>query len=358
MMRFLEQALLLIASAAVFPAAAEIEWLADTYDFGVIYESAGPQTGSVRFVNRGPEPTAIVKVRPSCGCTTAGFTEGTILPGDTATVTFTYDPTRRPGRFDKTVKVTYGEDRQLAVIHLKGTVLGTPETLYSEYPVEVGPLRLSESRMEAGTVRFGTARHLFLRGCNQTDRIIRPRFSSANKALSIDASADSVAPGDIVSVSIYLNTRDTDGPQELNIPIAVVADEGTPEQTEVMFHANVVPDVSSLSAEEVDNGPRIYLLPELVDIGEVAKGKKSLEAEFSISNEGVTPLKISRMYSNTDGVKPLSYPTVLQPGKKAKARLSIDMEQIAVGPHSIRVEIVSNDPLNPVKTLRIALEKK
>lgn len=345
---------MLAATAAA--ASADIGWISDTYDFGIIREAAGPQTGSLSFVNRGPEPTAIVFVRPSCGCTTAGYTEGTIQPGDTATVTFTYNPKGRPGRFEKNIKVTYGEDRKISVLHLKGTVLGTPETLFSEFPVEAGDMRVSESRLEAGTVRYGTARHLFLRACNPTEDTLYPTFTSTSPALSVEASADSLPPGETLSVSVYFNSRDTDGPQELTIPITV--SDGVSTRLEVPFHANIVPDATSLTAEEVDNGPRIYLLPDLVDLGTVDGNKTGLDVEFAISNEGASPLKISRIYSHTSGVKPTSYPTVLQPGKKGKAKLRLDLEEIATGPHSLRVEIVSNDPLNPVRILRIALEKK
>lgn len=336
---------------------AQIEWLTAEYDFGTIKEASGPVTGSVSFVNRGNEPTFIARVRPSCGCTGATFTEGVIAPGDTATVTFTYDPKHRPGRFAKTIKVFTGEDNAQSLIKIVGTVIGTPETLFSGYPVEVGPMRLSEKLIDCGTVRYGTTRHVFLQACNQSELTIHPQIECDAKSLSIQAANDSIAPGDVLSISVYFNSRETKGPQELEIPILIRADKDSEDSETVTFRANIVPDVSNLTPEEIDNGPRIYLLPDLVDLERVSPKKTEIEVEFGISNEGNSDLKISRMYSKTPGVKPISYPTVLQPGKKGKAKVRLDVEQLPPGPHSVRLEIVSNDPINPIRVLRIALEK-
>ena len=158
-----------LAIAALLPlaASAQLEWLATDYDFGTMKEIAGPKTGSVRFVNRGDKPVVINQVRPSCGCTGADYTEGQIAPGDTATVSFTYNPKGRPGRFEKTVKVYVGEDNERTAIKIRGTVIGAPETLQTSYPVEVGPLRLSQRILTAGDVRYGTARQIGRASCRE-----------------------------------------------------------------------------------------------------------------------------------------------------------------------------------------------
>ena len=82
-----------------------IEWLSTSYDFGTFKEAEGPQTGCVRMVNHGPDETVINRVKSTCGCTVAEYTDGIIAVGDTAEVRFTYDPAGRPGRFSKSIKV-------------------------------------------------------------------------------------------------------------------------------------------------------------------------------------------------------------------------------------------------------------
>lgn len=349
---------IVIGALCAFCASAKLHWETLEYDFGVFHEEAGPQTGQVTFVNEGPEPTVINRVRTSCGCTGATFTEGEIAPGDSATVSFTYDPARRPGRFEKTVKVYTGLDNEITTIVIRGTVLGTPETLDVDYPVECGPLRLSERRIDAGTVRYGTARHLFFRAVNQSADTIAPVFESASPALDVSSARATVAPGDVLSVSVYLNTRDLPAPGYVEIPVTVRPCAACDDETEVLLTADVVPDTRGLSVEEVENGPRAYLNPELVDLGVVGDKGQHVRFEFAISNDGRSDLRVSRIYSRTAGVKILSWPSMLKPGKRGKATAEIDLALLEPGARSIRVEVVSNDPLNPVRTLRVALEKK
>lgn len=347
-----------IAAWCALGVRAELKWETLEYDFGVFHEEAGPQTGTVSFVNEGPEATVVNRVRTSCGCTGASFTEGEIAPGATGKVSFTYNPAGRPGRFEKTVKVYTGLENEITVIVIRGTVLGKPETLEADYPVECGPLRLSESRIDAGTLRYGTARHLFFRAVNQSADTIVPTFQSASPALDVSAAHKAVAPGDVLSVSVYLNSRELSEPGYVEIPITVRPCASCDEETEVILTADVVPDTRGLSAEEVDNGPRAYLNPELVDLGVVGAKGQHVRFEFAISNDGRSDLHVNRIYSRMPGVKILSYPSVLKPGKRGKATGEIDLALLEAGAHSLRVEVVSNDPLNPVRTLRVALEKR
>ena len=119
----------LLFTAALVPARGEVTWLSRTYDFGFFREEAGPQQGEVKLINLGPEPTVINRVKSTCGCTVAGFTEGLIEPGDTARVWFTYNPAGRPGRFEKHIKVYMGADNDVTSVTLKGTVIGNASSL-------------------------------------------------------------------------------------------------------------------------------------------------------------------------------------------------------------------------------------
>lgn len=98
--------ILCVAAAwAVFMTPAKVTWLSTHYNYGAFREEEGPRKGSLSFVNSGDAPTFIRNVRPSCGCTAADYPRDMIAPGDTATIEFTYDPARRPGPFDKTIRV-------------------------------------------------------------------------------------------------------------------------------------------------------------------------------------------------------------------------------------------------------------
>lgn len=200
-----------------------------TYDFGVMKEVAGPRTGRVFVRNLGPDPTFIRQVRPSCGCTDADFQQGEIAPGDSAWVSFTYNPAGRPGRFEKTVRVVLGEDSQKELINIRGIVLGTPETLDKMYPVDAGPLRLKEDKIFFESIKQGSTRHFFISGYNMTPDTIAPRLVCDNKAVDVGMTPEKVAPGELVTFSFYLNTRRLDTIGRFQIPVMLYPEPANQE---------------------------------------------------------------------------------------------------------------------------------
>ena len=200
--------LALFALLVAYPSQAKVKWLQTEYDFGTWHEAQGKRTGIARFVNTGPDTVAIASVRPSCGCTGADWYQDPVAPGDTAWVSFTYDPTRRPGRFEKTVKVYTAPGRQLQVINIRGTVVGTPETLQRDYPVEMGGLRMAGLEYDFGATPQGTPRHGYLTGYNQASDTIRPTVSLAKGPLDARIAAHGVAPGEPFTVGFFLTTRE------------------------------------------------------------------------------------------------------------------------------------------------------
>ena len=340
----------LLALASIC-ANAEIKWLATDYDFGTMKEVAGPKTGSVRFVNTGTEPTVINQVRPSCGCTGADYTDGPIQPGDTATVSFTYNPAGRPGRFEKTVKVYTGADNDRTVITIRGTVIGAPETLTASYPVEAGPLRLSSRILAAGDVRYGTARHLFLQGYNQSPDTIYPAWNHPSRSLSLGISDRAVAPGDGVTFSVYFNSREGEMPGTVVYPIEIVSDTARADQarTSGEFRANVVPDATGPGASDLADAPSISLTPSHVDLGTV--GDRA-DFGFVVSNTGRGNLHLKRMQG--EGITMKRYPVALKPGKKGECKGSVRLDGRDPGPFVINLQIVSDDPVHPLTIVRIA----
>lgn len=339
-------------------AQAQIEWLSKEYDFGSFHEAGGTRSGEVRFVNRGDKPTMINRVKLTCGCTSETHTEGIIEPGDTAIVRFAYNPTGRPGRFEKSIRVYTGDDNQVTTIRMKGVVIGAPQTLRTDYPIEAGSLRLSTGKVDFGKVRHGTSRHHFINLYNQGSDTIRPAWRNADDALDVGISTPAVIPGDLATMSIYLNTRDESrmGPVEYVVEIAD-SEQRTDSVVTFRILADIVPDTEKLTAEEIAHGPRIECTPTLIDLG-VVKGGRPLPLTFGVLNAGENRLHIDRIYSRTPGLKMKRYPVTLKPGKKGKAEGVIDLSAQPAGPFRITVEIVSNDPIHPVATIAVCGEKE
>lgn len=358
-MRYRFVILSIFAIACVFQGNSQIKWLASEYDFGTFKEIAGPKTGFVRFVNEGKTPTIINRVRTSCGCTDSSYTEGLIAPGDTATISFTYDPSGRPGRFEKTVRVYIGKEEKPKIIHIYGTVIGTPESLQKWYPVEIGPLRLSEKILTTGEMTYGQSRHIFLQGYNLSSDTIFPAWRHNSPSISMGISDKAVAPGDGVTLSIYFNSRKENAPGKITYPIEIIADTAgrEVEKLTVEFIADVKPDLKGVSGNDLAKAPLIKLDPTSIELGEI-KNNNPKSFKFNVANIGVSPLHIKRIYSMNERVSIKRFPVTVKPGGQGECQGSLSVTGLNSGPFRFNIEIVTDDPLKPIETITITGIKK
>ncbi|OYQ38306.1 hypothetical protein CHU92_05595 [Flavobacterium cyanobacteriorum] len=114
------------APAAATPAKpaqpSEISWKEDSFDFGTI-EKGKPVSHDFTFKNTTKQTILITDVKASCGCTATNYTKTPIKPGETGSVTATYNAAN-PGNFSKTVTVTTNDSSVNKVLTIKGKVEG------------------------------------------------------------------------------------------------------------------------------------------------------------------------------------------------------------------------------------------
>lgn len=95
-----------------------------THDFGTIREADGPVTCTFSFVNTGDAPLVIISANASCGCTRPVYPTNPIKPGKPGKIKVTYNPARRPGEFNKTVKIrTNAKKNKKVNLRITGTVI-------------------------------------------------------------------------------------------------------------------------------------------------------------------------------------------------------------------------------------------
>lgn len=350
--------LALIASMMIpVSASARIKWIESHYNFGAIKEADGPVDGFVRLVNTGEGSTFIRSVRPSCGCTAVSFTEDDIQPGDTATVSFTFDPTGRPGKFEKTIRVVTGTDDDLWSIKLYGTVIASDETLGIAFPVEAGALRLEKDSISAGDMRRYATRHLFVNAYNQSADTISPKWTESSPAIITDLSPRRIPPGESATFSFTIKGENEDdfGPKRFNVDI-LSDGPGSPEAN-ISIGANFTVDPSGMTASELESMPYAILLPEFIDLGDVAPDT-TVKFSFEILNEGKGKLSVRKIIPAAKAVTVSSFPSSVKGGKKGKVAGKFHASELKPGPFRINIEILTDDLLHPVRTARVVGEIK
>lgn len=342
---------LAFAALAVANAAGEVRWLETKYDFGLMKEAAGPKTGQARFVNTGTEAVNVLDAKPSCGCTGATYPQDPVMPGDTAVITFTYDPAGRPGRFDKTIKVRFDNGRR-EVIRIVGNVLGTPESLAQFYPVEAGSLRLSDSRLIAGTVTMGKSPSLFVNAYNTLNDSVRVKAHTDAKGVKLKLSENAAGPGDIVTLAVYFDTRAWGKPGPFDVPVTLGA-EGEPG-TEIRLVGEVVPVRRAAGSKELEKAPVCVAAPPTIDLGII--GTAPVQCECVLLNEGKSVLNVGNVWAASPALKIKSYPEKLKPGKSGKLQMELDPAQLRGGAFRQEVKVATDDPVNPLLSVWVSGE--
>lgn len=109
------------AQASAPAKASDITWKEDVYDFGDL-EKGKPASHEFTFKNTTNQTVIITKVKPSCGCTAANYTKTPIKPGETGSITATYNAAK-PGSFNKQITVTTSDSEVNKVLRIKGKVV-------------------------------------------------------------------------------------------------------------------------------------------------------------------------------------------------------------------------------------------
>ena len=330
---------------AVSLRAADIKWLHRDYDFGLMKEIAGPKTGTSSFINVGQDTISIVNVRPSCGCTSADFSDAPIAPGDTAVFTYTYDPAMRPGKFMKTVRVKLSDGTSQSV-KISGNVLGTPESLATLYPVEGGVFRLSDAVLDLGTVTYGRSPITFVNAYSMSLDSVYTYATAHNPAVVIKQSARKAGPGDIVTYSINFDSRKHNVYGPVEIPVTVYA--GDSDSATVALRAFVVPDAEYLTLHQNGRTPVCEVIPGPVELGmNLTRDGKPVTTKIQINNSGNGPLTPLRICTKSPAVTIGKLPKAIKNGKSARIEIKTDLSMLDPGPFRIPIDIITDDPVHP-----------
>lgn len=197
--------------AAVFSAYPQLEktlkFEPGNLDFGTIREEAGKASRQVKAVNISADSTFIISARTSCGCSGVEYPKHVLAPGDTADITITYDPTNRPGKFLKTVRLFTGEERIGNSIKFSGTVIPSRKNLDKSYPEQAGTLRLSSLLLNGGEVSRKEARPFFVGIYNDSERPIKLLAQSDSSPLEAALTNDSIEAFGISTLTLMLKGR-------------------------------------------------------------------------------------------------------------------------------------------------------
>lgn len=331
----------------------EVRWSGTVHNFGAFDEETGAVDASFTFVNTGTEPVSITAARASCGCTVPRYTTRAVAPGDSGTVTVTYNPAGRPGRFDKYVAVDMSYPGSRVKLHVTGTVIGSVGSIGQRFPVSCGTtLRLNNSGVLFGNVQKDRMRTAFVTGYNTGHDTIVPAVTSVPPFVEVRFEPEAVPPGEQVSVACFFRSDLTPLYGLVADSIAISAGGDDPGCI-VPIVANVQEDFTRLTPGEVAKAPVARMDVPVLDFGILGRSDAPQTRTVVLHNDGPKrSLEIRRVYTADPGVSVGVDRNSVKKGKEAIVSVTVDPSALPGAMLNARVIVITNDPTNSVITLR------
>lgn len=324
------------------------------HDFGKINEADGRVSTVFEFKNEGMAPLILSNVRASCGCTTPTWTKEPIEPGKTGTITVTYNPNGRPGRFQKTVTITSNASEATKRVYIKGEVIPKAAKPANKYTISVGALSMKSKTLDLGTIKKGESKSGELEYANLTkeDHHVELATNAADAFLISQVTLADVKADQTGKFVFAIDSKNPKlyGPQEAYAFVVIDGKKEIDEAHKLTIKANVVEDFSGLTVEQKQQAP-IIEVPAEYNAGKAVKGK-NLKFSFPIKNIGANPLEIRRVYA-ADKALNVKQPKAVKSGKKSNVSVEINTKNMTPGAYGREVVVITNDYLNPIKRVKI-----
>lgn len=338
----------ILTTSAQEPAA---HWVATSHDFGAFDEDSGPVSCRFALVNDGPGDIAITSARATCGCTTPSYPTGAIAPGDTAYITATFDPEGRPGRFSKQIYIETSGIPHKSRLDIRGVVIGAGATVARRFPVDMGPLKMPRGGVMMGEVKKGTLKTTYVEGYNQSSNPLDIKITRKPSWLDVVIVPERTEPGEQATFVFYAHTDRCPvyGLVEDSVTIAPVANQ---EYT-IPFTMLVHEDFTKLTPKQIEKAPRACIDETTIDLGAVDRNGAPTTTKFAITNAGGEKLLIRRLYSADEGIDASVRDSAVKSGKSTTATVSVDPSKATGALLSYRLILITNDPIQPERTIRV-----
>ena len=324
-----------------------------THDFGKINEADGRVTTVFTFKNEGMAPLVLSNVRASCGCTTPKWTREPIEPGQSGEITVTYNPSGRPGRFQKTVTVTSNATEPTFKLQIKGEVIPKPAKPVDQYPIKMGELSLKRKALNFGSLVQGSNKMLEIEYANQTEQAVEVAvYVAGADYIKATATLAHVEPQQTGKLQFALQSEESGlyGPVTAKAYVIVNGKRDLSNTYEIALSANIKEDFSQLSVEERQQAPIVEVAREL-NLGTIAKGKK-LSAKLTLTNAGVNPLLVRRVLMSNDNMQFVT-PKAIKGGRKADIKMELDVTTYEPAQYTRILTLITNDPNTPVINIKL-----
>ncbi|MCU0357114.1 MAG: DUF1573 domain-containing protein [Cyclobacteriaceae bacterium] len=345
--------LLLLVGVLLAQTVKTLKFREEVYDFGNVIEEDGPVSHEFVFTNAGSKPAQIITVKPSCGCTTPGWSKEPVMPGNKGTIKAQFDPKGRPGFFSKSLTVTVEGESQPMMLQIKGTVISRDKFSSAEFQAASGNWRMRSLSFNLGKVyrkdEFMTREYEVVNAGTKPVMYLTKSDVPSHIRVSMDPVTIPAGGKSMLRISYNGKMKDQYGFQSDKI-VLYTDDESQPQKTFTVY-ATLEDYFEELKPEELARAPMLRTAAQSIDFGSMRQNQQATR-ELTITNSGRSTLEIRSVIGNCTCVEATISKTELKPGESASMTVIFN-PQDRKGTQNKSVTIYSNDPRNPVQRVNI-----
>ncbi len=322
------------------------------HNFGSFQESAGVQTTTFDFTNKGTTPLILNSVNASCGCTTPEWTRQPIAPGAKGMIKVSYNPANRPGAFSKSVSVQSNAENANVVLIISGKVEEREKTLAELYPREIGSLRAKQNHISFPTIKNNEVKTETLELVNDTDKPVAVGFKTVPSHIKVTVEPQTIPAKGRGMLTVVYDAKAANTYGFASHRIYLSLDGSSDYKNSIGVSSTIEEDFGSLSAAELASAPVATFNTLAYDFGDIKQGEKK-EYTFELKNSGKRELLIRNVRSSCGCTAVSPSKNVIAPGETAPVKVVFDSTG-KKGRQSKTVTVITNDPKNSSATLRIS----
>ena len=328
-----------------------LQFREEIFDFGSIKEQGGPVMHEFSFINNSSRSIKIINVQASCGCTTPDWSKDAVEPGKTGFIQASFNPSGRPGYFNKSLTVTTDFDSNPVTLQIKGQVAVEGEIEKIQFQASNGNLKLKSGSFNMGKVfikdEFTVRDFQVLNGGSQaltfSGKYLGPAY------IKIDVQPKTLQPGDKGNIKVSYNgkMKGKYGFQSDNVEIFTDDEQNSIKSFSV--YATLEDEFPQLNAEELSKAPQLRVQFSSLDFGKLQPNTATVR-EVQFYNTGKKELDIKSLQGNCTCITASAEKTSIKPGESSAITVSLN-PQDRKGSLQKALTIYSNDPQNPVQRI-------
>lgn len=327
----------------------KLDFVSVRHDFGDLEEMDGPAEHTFSFINIGDEPIKINSVKASCGCTTSGWSQEEILPGDSGFVKAKYNPRNRPGRFSKSLQITSSVASENKTLFITGFVRPKPKSPEDEYPVVLGNLRTKYRSLNVGKITTEKLVEKLFDIYNSSDTVVQlnPDEMTIPAHISVALVPSFLNPKEAGKLRITYDPKAKNDYGYVSDAIAL----GTNEEAGLSIITTIEEYFPTMTADELDNAPKLSIANITHDFG-VARSGDVVEVEIMLENVGKEKLIFRAIKANCGCISYEVKSNNLKKGKSQTLKLFFDTTEMR-GNQYKTINVFSNDPVSPTQIITL-----